>query len=84
MNTEEKNFFLKKAIELIKQVAEFEYDNESYQKLIELGYYGFMHYYLQFSTNVETMSTTANHNVAMKLVKIDKQRDKKIIINSYA
>ena len=32
---------------------------------------GFMHYYLQYSKNDRTMSTTADYDVTMKLATID-------------
>ena len=73
MNAQEK-----KAIELIKKYwPEDISDNDSYQDLIEHGYYGFGNYYLALSKNNETMSTTADYNVAIQLAKIDKQRDNK-------
>ena len=74
MNAEEK-----KAIELIKQhlPKDTPYIGSSYQKLIEGGCYGFMEYYLQYSKIEETMSTTADYNVAIQLAQIDKQRDNK-------
>ena len=49
----------------------------SYQELIQLGYNGFMEYYLLSSKNSVTMSTTAEYIVTMKLAKIDKLRDNK-------
>ena len=42
-----------------------------------MAHSGFVSYYLQFSQNAETMSTTADYNVTMQLAQIDKQRDNK-------
>ena len=70
MNAQEK-----KAIELIKQHVFM--DAGSYQGFINYGWYGFMNFYLAFSKNNETMSTTADHNVTIQLAQIDKQRDNK-------
>ena len=46
----------------------------------ELGYTGFMHYYLQHSQNDQTMSTTADYNVMLELASIDKFRDHKTFL----
>ena len=51
----------------------------SYQELIQLGYNGFVGYYLKHSKTYETMSTTADYDVTMKLAHIDQPRDNKEI-----
>ena len=71
MNTEEK-----KAIEIIKQYLPTDTQvAPSYQELLQRGYYGFMHYYLQGSKNDASMSNTADYNTTITLAQIDKQRD---------
>ena len=65
--------FEKQAQKLIKQ--HLSKDAPSYQESIQLGYYGFLHYFLQFSINEETMTTSADFDVVMKLAHIDQQRD---------
>ena len=74
MNAEEK-----KANKLIKQhlSKDTQGNGFSYQECIQYGFCGFTGYYLQYSRNEETMSTTADYNVTMQLAKIDKQRDNK-------
>ena len=80
MNAEEK-----KAHELINQhLPKFPISSPgesppkyTYQKLVQLGVSGFVNYYLAFSLNDQTMSTTADYNVTVKLAEIDKQRDDK-------
>ena len=59
------------AQQLIKQ--HLSKDAPSYQKLrsYKNPYYGFVEYYLQFSRNFQTMSTTADYDVTMKLASID-------------
>ena len=65
----------KEAKELIKQHVSK--DAPSYQNLSQGNFYGFMGYYLSHSKNNQTMSTTADHDVTIKLAKIDKLRDDK-------
>ena len=67
------------AQELIKQ--HLSKDAPSYQVLnsYEHPFYGFMEYYLFHSKNDETMSTTADYGVTMKLARIDQPRDYKEI-----
>ena len=74
MNAEEK-----KANKLIKQHLSKDTQGIgfSYQECIQYGFCGFMEYYLQHSRNEETMSTTADYNVTIKLAQIDKQRENK-------
>ena len=69
----------KKAIELVKQHLPKSTPciGYPYKDLIRLRHSGFVSYYLQFSQNAETMSTTADYNVTMQLAQIDKQRDNK-------
>ena len=57
------------AQQLIKQHLSI--DAPSYHELIQCHFTGFMHYYLQQSTNFQTMSTTADFDVTMKLATID-------------
>ena len=64
-----------KAQQLIRQ--QLSLDVPSHQELIQLEYTGFMHYYLHCSKNDQTMSTTANNFIAMKLARIDQPRDNK-------
>ena len=67
------------AQQLIKQ--HLSADAPSYQELTsyEIPFSGFMEYYLQISKNEETMSTTADYGVTMKLARIDQPRDYKEI-----
>ena len=68
----------KKAIELIKQHLLMDTSAvPCYQEILQRGYYGFMHFYLQDSKNDALMSTTANYNATIKLAQIEKQRDNK-------
>ena len=59
------------AQQLIKQHLSI--DAPSYKELTsyERPFYGFMHYYLEHSINDQTMSTTADFDVTMKLATID-------------
>ena len=52
-------------------------DAPSYQELIQDGWDGFMHYYLEHSINEETMTSFANYAVTKKLSRIDEQRGNK-------
>ena len=65
--------FEKEAQKLINQNLSKE--APSYQESIELGYYGFLHYFLRWSINEETMTTSADFDVVMKLAHIDQPRD---------
>ena len=57
------------AQQLIKQ--HLSRDAPSYQELVQRRFTGFMNYYLAYSTNDQTMSTTADYDVTMQLATID-------------
>ena len=65
-----------RAQEIIKQQLSMT-EAPTYQKLIELGSTGFMDVYLVVTKNVQTMSSFADHNVALELARIDQFRDHK-------
>ena len=70
-----------RAQQIIKQHLSL--DAPSYEEVKnKIGYTGFMHCYLQFTKNNQTMSSTADYNVMLELASIDKFRDQNKIFNS--
>ena len=61
------------ARQIIKQRMSI--DAPSYQELIQRGFYGYTSFYLFYSRNDQTMSTTADSKVAMQLAQIDQCRE---------
>ena len=70
----------KESKEIIKR--EFSRDR-SYEKIKSLGYTGFLDYYLRFTSNDETLTTTAKSKVVKTLSKNDLLRDLKLFLNYY-
>ena len=67
-----------RAKKIIKQ--HFLMDVPSYEEVKNDGYTGFMHIYLRYSTNDQTMSTSANYNVMLELASIDQLRNQNTIL----
>ena len=58
----------KKARELLKQETSVDC---SYQEIIEDGFSGFLHIYVQVTADFKTMTTTAKQDVVLSLAKSD-------------
>ena len=61
-----------RAQDIIKQHLSM--DTPSYEEVKSDGFTGYMEVYLQYSRNIESMSSTADYNVMLELASIDQFR----------
>ena len=70
----------KESKELIKRELS---RDRSYEKIKSLGYTGFLHFYLRFTENEETLTTNAKSDIVKTLSENDLLRDLKLFFDLY-
>ena len=69
----------KESQEIIKRELNDEYGDD-FEEMKSMGYTGFLHYYLRFTSNDETLTTTAKSEIVKTLSENDLLRDLKLLL----